>query len=448
MTAASKVPGFPDSFVWGAATSAFQIEGSLHADGAGPSDWSRFVAEPGRIRNGSTADPGCDHYRRWREDVDLLDWLGVNAYRLSLAWPRIQPRGTGAPNPRGLDFYSRLVDALLERGIEPFVTLHHWDLPAPLADAGGWRDAALPGRFAEYARIVFRALGDRVTWWSTINEPWVIAYAGWIGGVHPPLLREPASYPWVAHHLSLAHGEAVRAFRAEREGRIGPVVNIEPKYPASDSPEDVAATARVDATMNRLFLDPMLLGRYPDILRETYPGGWPDFPAAEMDTIRAPVDFVAVNYYTRAVVRADPAGLVGEAAVRVEGAAHTDMGWEIFPAGLTRTLEDLTERYGRVPLYITENGAALREPESLNGDHWEDPERTAYLRSHLGAIRRAMDHGADVRGYFVWSLLDNFEWALGTEKRFGLVHVDFATGRRTPKSSARFYRDVIGRRTD
>jgi beta-glucosidase len=432
--------GFPEGFAWGAATSAFQIEGSPLADGAGESNWYRFTHEPGRVEDGTSADVSCDHYHRWAEDVELLGWLGANAYRFSIAWTRVQPSGTGKPNPAGLAFYSRLVDALLERGIRPCITLHHWDLPAPLADRGGWESADLPAIFADYARVVFGHLGDRVDWWSTLNEPWVIAHAGWVGGAHPPARIEPAKYPLVSCRLLRANAEAIRALRAEGSGRIGIVVNIEPKYPRSHAPGDLAATARVDAAMNRLFLDGAVRGEVPSELREL--PEWAGLPASETEDLGEPMDFVGVNYYTRAVVAADAEGWLGSAPVPVDGAPHTDMGWEVHPESLTRVLADVSDTYG-LPVYVTENGAAYPDPPRAAGRPHPDPARVSYLRAHLEAVERAIAAGADVRGYFAWSLLDNFEWGLGLSKRFGLVHVDFETGERTPKASAHFYRSVV-----
>ena len=437
--------GFPAGFLWGAATSAYQIEGSPLADGAGPSNWHVFSHTPGSTRDGDTGDVACDHYRLWRQDVDLMAAMGLNAYRFSVSWSRVQPDGSGAVNPAGLAFYDRLVDALLERGLAPNLTLYHWDLPAALEEAGGWTNPQIVDRFAQYARILARALGDRVAMWSTLNEPWVVVDAGYLHGVHAPGRQDPAAAMRTAHHLLLAHGAAVRALREESpRARVGIVVNIEPKYPASADPADVAATARADAAMNRLYLDPLLLGHYPEEMPAIYGDAWPDHPAGDFALIREPLDFLGVNYYTRAVVgHDDSVPFLRAAPVPQPDVEHTDLDWEVHPASLTRTLLWIRERYGSIPLYVTENGAAFPDPDTSPPEGLDDGRRVAYFRAHLRALRVAIDRGADVRGYFAWSLLDNYEWACGYAKRFGIVHVDFATQKRTPKASARYYAEVV-----
>ena len=437
--------GFPAGFLWGAATSAYQIEGSPLADGAGPSNWHAFSHAPGCTHDGHTGDTACDHYRLWRQDLDLMAGMGLNAYRFSVAWSRVQPDGRGAVNPAGLAFYDRLVDGLLERGLAPNLTLYHWDLPEALEAADGWTNPEIVDRFADYARLLGRALGDRVGLWSTLNEPWVVVDAGYLHGVHAPGRRDPAAAMRAAHHLLLAHGAAVRALRGESSrAKVGVVVNIEPKYPASTDPADVAATARADAAMNRLYLDPLLLGRYPEEMPAIYGDAWPDHPARDFALIREPLDFLGLNYYTRAVVRHDDrVPFLRAAPVPQPDVEHTDLGWEVHPASLTRTLLWLRERYGSIPLYITENGAAFPDPDTSPPEGLDDRRRVAYFRTHLRALREAMAAGADVRGYFAWSLLDNFEWACGYAKRFGIVHVDFATQERTPKASARYYAEVV-----
>ncbi|HEY6865628.1 MAG TPA: GH1 family beta-glucosidase [Candidatus Eisenbacteria bacterium] len=435
---------FPDGFVWGAATSAYQVEGSPLADGAGPSNWHRFAHTPGRTLNGDTGDVACDHYRRYPADVDLMSALGLGGYRFSLSWSRILPEGRGRVNPKGLDFYSRLVDLLLTRGIWPLVTLFHWDLPAALEDEGGWLDARIADWFGDYAEVAFGALGDRVPMWATLNEPWVVMDAGYLHGVHAPGRRSAAEAATAARHLLLAHGAAVERFRARGPGRIGLVVNLEPKHPASGSAADVEATARADDYMNHQFLDPVLLGRSPARLADVFGGTWSPPSGDELRRIGQALDFIGVNYYTRSVVRDDPAAPpVRASAVRQSGSVYTATGWEVHPASLTEVLCGLKERYGDVPLYVTENGAAFDEPPAVTGDRLDDPLRVHYLREHLLAAREAIRRGVDLRGYFAWSLLDNFEWASGYSKRFGLVHVDFDTQRRTLKSSALYYRDVI-----
>jgi beta-glucosidase len=435
---------FPRGFLWGTATSAYQVEGSPLADGAGPSNWHRFAHTPGTIRDGDTGDVACDHYRRFREDVALMRALGLTAYRFSIAWARVLPEGTGKVNPRGLDHYERLVDELRASGIEPMVTLHHWDLPAALDDRGGWLNPDSAGWFAEYARAVFRRLDDRVGLWATLNEPWVVADGGFLHGALAPGHRSLFEAPRASHNLLRAHAAAVGAYRAEGRHRIGLVVNLEPKHPASSSEEDVAAALRADAYMNRQYLDPALLGRYPGELRQVFGEAWPSWPPDEVAALRAPIDFLGVNYYTRSVTRADAGSWpVRAAPVRQDGATYTETGWEVYARGLEETLSWVKQRYGDLPLYVTENGAAFPDPPQSPAGGLDDALRVAYLREHLRALRHAIAAGCDVRGYFVWSLLDNLEWALGFSKRFGIVHVDFASQRRTPKRSARYYADVI-----
>lgn len=434
---------FPEDFLWGAATSAYQIEGSPLADGASASNWHRFCHTPGRIADGGTGTVACDHYRRWREDIALMQELGLRAYRFSLAWSRILPDGQGRPNPKGLDFYIRLLEALREAGIEPFVTLHHWDWPAVLEDRGGWlhRDSAL--WFADYAHCVFRALEDRARFWVTHNEPWVIVDCGHRRAEHPPAHAVLHTAPLAAHNLLRGHALAVQAFRADGHGQIGLVVNLEPKYPAGDNEADRAAAARVAAYMNRQFLDPLLHGAYPPELPAIFGADWPRFPDQDFRLLREPFDFLGINYYSRAVVRADPQAPPFHAVpVRQTNAEHTEMGWEVFPQGLKDCLLWVKRRYGEIPLYITENGAAFADPLPLQG-RIADPRRTAYLRGHLHAAGEAMREGVNLKGYFAWSLLDNFEWAFGYGKRFGLIGVDRADGTRTIKDSGRFYRRVI-----
>ena len=435
---------FPRGFLWGAATSAYQVEGSPLADGAGASNWHRFSHTPGRVHDGETGDVACDHYHRYADDVALMRRLGINAYRFSISWSRVMPRGRGAVNPAGVDFYDRLVDALLASGIEPLVTLYHWDLPAALDDLGGWLNPEIAKWFAEYAAVMFRKLDGRVKQWTTLNEPWVSTDAGYVHGVHAPGHRSLFEAPIASHHLLRAHAEAVRAYRAVGRYRIGLVVNLEPKYAASDDAEDLAATARADAYMNRQYLDPVFFGRYPEELAEVFGEAWPRWPADDFAVIRQPIDFLGINYYTRSVTRFDPrAWPLRAAPVPQKRATHTETGWEVFAPGLTRVLTWVKERYGNPPVYVTENGAAFFDPPALDGDRVADPLRVDYLRKHLAAVHAAIAEGVDVRGYFVWSLLDNFEWSAGYSKRFGIVHVDFETQTRTPKDSAAFYADVI-----
>jgi len=435
---------FPDDFLWGAATSAYQVEGSPLADGAGPSNWHRFSHTPGKVRDGNTGDVACDHYRRYPEDVGIMRDLGLTAYRFSLSWSRLLPEGRGVANPRGLDFYSRLIDLLLASGIQPLITLYHWDLPAALDDLGGWTNPDCVHWFADYAALAFRAFGDRVSSWATLNEPWVVVDAGYVHGVHPPGLESLPEAAAASHHLLCAHGAAVSRYRDFGRGRIGLVVNLEPKHPASEKPEDRAATARAEAYMNRQFLDPVLKGRCPDELTAVFGEAWKDGCLRDLDLIRQPIDFLGINYYTRSVVRNDPAAIPTQSrAVFQVGSEHTETGWEVYPDGLYEILCWVRERYGEIPLYVTENGAALADPAPDPGGVVEDPRRVEYYRRHLEAAHRAIGKGVDLRGYFAWSLLDNFEWQHGYSKRFGIVQVDFTTQRRTLKRSALFYREVI-----
>lgn len=435
---------FPDGFLWGAATSAYQVEGSPLADGAGPSIWHGFSHSPGRTHGGDTGDVACDQYRRYPEDIRLMSELGLQAYRFSIAWGRIFPQGTGRVNAAGLDHYQRLVDALLDSGIRPMVTLYHWDLPAALDDRGGWLEPDSARWFADYAATLFRALDDRVDLWVTLNEPWVVMDGGYVSGGLAPGHRALEEGPRVSHNLLRAHAEAVRAYRAEGRHEIGLVVNLEPQVPASDSDADRAAAARVDAYMNRQYLDPVLRGAYPEELADIFGAAWPDFPADEMAALREPLDFLGINYYTRGVTRHDPEGYPCRAArVRQPDSLYTEMGWEVAPAAFRDVLLWVRDRYGDIPLHVTENGAAFDDPATVTGPVHPDRPRVEYYRGHLRAAREAIDRGVPLRGYFAWSLLDNFEWSHGFSKRFGLVHVDFATQRRTPKASARFYADVI-----
>jgi beta-glucosidase len=439
----SNQSAFPSGFLWGAATSAYQIEGSPLADGAGPSIWHRFAHQPGAVVKGETGDLACDHYRRWGEDLDLMADLGLTAYRFSIAWGRVLPLGRGQVNAKGLDFYQRLADGLLERGIRPMVTLYHWDLPAALGDRGGWLHPDSAGWFADYAEVLFRALDDRVDLWLTLNEPWVSAVLGYLTGDHAPGRRCLAEVPRVAHHLLCAHGAAVAAYRARGRHQIGIALNLEPQYPASASAVDQDAARRRHIFINRWFLDPLCLGQYPAALAEIFGPDWPDFPPEGLACIQAPLDFLGVNYYSRGLVRHDPTDRpLGARRITPTDRPCTAMDWEIYPSGLTETLVWIKQRYGDLPLYITENGAAFEDPAPGAGQV-PDPRRVAYLSDHLEAARAALEQGVDLRGYFAWSLLDNFEWAQGYGKRFGLVHVDFATQRRTPKTSAAFYRAFI-----
>ena len=435
---------FPPGFLWGAATSAYQIEGSPLADGAGPSTWHRFAHSPGRTAHGETGDVACDHYRRYHSDVELMQSLGLTAYRFSISWSRILPSGTGRVNQAGLDFYSRLVDSLLAAGITPSVTLYHWDLPAALDDRGGWLNPDVSQWFGEYAAIMFRALDDRVAMWSTLNEPWVVTDGGYLHGVLAPGHRNLFEAPIASLNLLRAHGTAVQAYRAIGKNQIGMVVNLEPKYPASQSPEDLAATARADAYMNRQYLDPVLLGSHPEEMKEIFGQAWPANADDDLALMSQPIDFVGINYYLRGVTKYDATSLpLKSRNVPQPQHAVTETGWEMYAPALTRILLWVKERYPAIPLYITENGTAVYDPPHTLDGVMEDPLRVWYYREHLKAAHTAIKHGVDLRGYFAWSLLDNYEWSLGYSKRFGIVHVDFDTQERTPKSSARFFSEVI-----
>ena len=436
---------FPNDFVWGTATAAYQIEGAAGEDGRGESIWDRFSHTPGKTRNGDHGDVACDHYHRYREDVAAMQALGVGAYRFSVSWPRVLPLGSGAVNRTGLDFYSRLVDALLEANVTPFLTLYHWDLPQALQDRGGFAAREIADWFGDYASVVGRALGDRVKHFIPLNEPQVFSVFGYLTGEHAPGVQDFATYGRVCHHVHLAHGAAVRALRAEVPGaRIGTALQTPPIDPLTGSDEDRAAAQRFDGFFNRWYIDPILLGRYPeDTLEWLAPLGVP-IEDGDLSRIHEPLDFVGLNNYTRMFVRAEPGPGLGAALAgkhRVPGARYTAMGWEIYPEGLYQLLMRFCTEYGNPPLYVTENGGAFADLVEDGAIH--DRDRIELLREYIAAMARAMHDGARVAGYFVWSLLDNFEWAHGYAKRFGLIHVDYATGKRTPKDSARWYRELI-----
>jgi beta-glucosidase len=435
---------FPQGFLWGSATSAYQVEGSPLADGAGPSIWQRFAHTPGMTHGGDTGDVACDHYRRFRDDVALMSALGLKAYRFSIAWARIFPEGKGRINPAGLDFYERLVDTLLEHRIEPMVTLYHWDLPAALDDRGGWLNPDIAVWFGEYAQTMYRRLDGRVKLWATLNEPWVVTDGGYLHGALAPGHRNRFEAPIATHHLLRAHGMAVRAYRATGKHQIGLVVNLEPKYPATPSDDDVKAAARADAYMNRQYLDPVFLGCYPEELKEIFGVAWPQWPAEDFELIRQSIDFIGVNYYTRNVTRHDDTAWPLRASmVRQKQATYTETGWEVFPQGLGDVLRWVKDRYRNPLVYITENGSAFYDPPTVAGDELADPLRVDYLRRHLCAVAQAIQAECNIKGYFAWSFMDNLEWSLGYSKRFGIVHVDFETQKRTPKASARLYSRII-----
>lgn len=444
---------FPDDFVWGAATAAFQVEGSTTADGRGTSIWDTFCARPGAVAGGDTGEPAADHYRRMSDDVRLMSRLGLRAYRFSIAWPRVRPAG-GAVNEAGLDFYERLVDELLEHGIAPWPTLYHWDLPQELEDRGGWANRDTAHRFADYVDSVLRRFGDRVSNWTTLNEPWCAAFLGYAAGVHAPGRTDPRAAVAAGHHLLLAHGQGRAAIREHVPGAgVGITLNLFPVHPNDpENAADVEAARRVDGLQNRFFLEPLLRGSYPrDLLSDLEPFGLDEVVEdGDVERISVGTDLLGVNYYHDHNVSGRPDAGSGPPTPWV-GAEHvsfpgrglprTDMGWEVVPEGLTELLVELHRRYPGLPLYVTENGAAY--PDVVTDSGVDDVERTEFLEAHVGAMHRALERGVDLRGYFYWSLLDNFEWAEGYAKRFGIVHVDYDTQRRTPKRSAYRYARVI-----
>jgi beta-glucosidase len=440
---------FPPTLRLGASTAAYQIEGAVHDGGRGESIWDRFCRVPGAIVDGDTGDVACDHYHRLEQDLDLMAELGLECYRFSIAWPRVQPDGHGPANPEGLAFYRRLVEGLLERGIEPIATLYHWDLPQALQDAGGWGERDTAQRFADYAAVVADGLGGAVTQFITHNEPWVVAFLGHALGIKAPGLRHWPTALRASHHLLLSHGLALQAMRAVLGDRaeIGIAINLFPVHPAGPGDADREAARRMDGHLNRWFLDPLLRGSYPEDMVGVYEAlfGPPESVRdGDLDVIRAPIDFLGVNYYNPERIAAAPTELPLQARRVAAPPPTTAMGWEVDPDGLHEVLLRLRRDYGAPPVYITENGASFDDPPATNG-HVDDPERTAYLQSHLSALARAVADGADVRRYCVWSLLDNFEWELGYGKRFGIVHVDFESQARVPKRSALWYRDFIAR---
>ena len=434
-------------FVWGAGTAAFQIEGGTRADGRGESIWDRFAAGPGNVDHGDTGEPACEHYYRWRDDLDLMRELGIQGYRFSISWPRVQPDGRGPANRKGLDFYRRLAEGLRERGILPLATLYHWDLPQALQDGGGWAERDVVERYAEYARLVFDELDGLVEDWITHNEPWVSAFLGYALGIKAPGLRDWAAGLRAAHHALLAHGVAVRDFRAAgRPGRIGITLDLTVARAASASEEDAAAALRLDGHHNRWFLDALLRGEYPADMVELYEqqvGPLDAVRDGDLETIAQPLDFLGVNFYRPNLVAAGDSPVLGAREVE-QDAERTAMGWPVVPEALTELLLRLRRDYGTLPLLITENGAAFQD--LLDNGIVEDDRRVDFLREHIAAVERARAQGVDVRGYYVWSLLDNFEWEWGYAQRFGIVYVDYDTQRRIPKRSALWYRDLIAQR--
>ncbi|HTT59018.1 MAG TPA: GH1 family beta-glucosidase [Acidimicrobiales bacterium] len=454
---------FPPGFVWGTATASYQIEGAVEADGRGPSIWDTFSHTPGAVRNGDTGDIACDHYHRVDEDLDLLADLGVSAYRFSVAWPRVQPLGSGSVNQAGLDFYRRILDGLLERDIAPTVTLYHWDLPQPLEDRGGWTIRDTAERYAEYVEIVANALGGDVDRWITLNEPWCSSWLGYGSGRHAPGISDIGKAAAATHHLLYAHGLAVPILRSiTPAAKVGITLNLGDFQPGSQHELDIAAARRADGNLNRIFLDPLFRGQYPEDMLEHYHNVTPGFRVVrdgDLGLISAPLDFLGVNYYFPSTVvdetRTKEARVAGYfvaqddqfpdlrlRGIDTPGREKTAMDWEIEASGLTSLLIRVREEYTTLPIFITENGAAFDDYVDPNGQV-KDYDRVAYLQEHISAVHDAIDAGVNVQGYFVWSLLDNFEWALGYSRRFGIVWVDYPSGTRLTKQSFSWYRDTI-----
>ena len=445
---------FPANFLWGAATAAYQIEGATQVDGRGPSIWDRFAHTPGKVRDGDTGDVAADHFHLMAEDVDLMAQLGLGAYRFSIAWPRIVPEGRGDVNVRGLDFYERLVDKLLERGIEPVATLYHWDLPEALENNGGWLNRATSFAFAEYAEVVVRRLGDRVARWITLNEPWCSAYLGYGTGVHAPGLRSMDAAVTAGHHLLLAHGLAVPRLRALAgpAARVGITLNLTPVYAADERSQTLRAQRETNKFHNSWFLDPIFLGAYPEGFFAGLGVSAPEAYSGDLQAIAAPIDFLGVNYYSRLLLRGDdtpgavrrtaPSYPDGQVVGPVPGSTYTDMGWEVYQEGLVDLLVALRRDYGPRAIAITENGAAFHDTWA-GGEHVHDAQRVAYVRAHIQALAVAVSLGVPVEGYFAWSLLDNFEWAEGYRCRFGLVYVDYPSQRRIVKDSGHWYAALL-----
>ncbi len=445
---------FPEGFLWGTATAAYQVEGAAREDGRGPSIWDAFSHAPGNVLHGDTGDIACDHYHRFGEDLDIMVSLGVRGYRFSVAWPRIQPEGSGPTNQKGFDFYKRLVEGLWERGIVPMLTLYHWDLPQALEDRGGWTSRETSERFAEYAGILYRELADVVPFWITLNEPWVSAWLGYGLGVHAPGHKDTAKALSATHHLLLGHGLALERMRSLRheDNQLGITLNLSPVRASKDRAADREAACRVDGQANRLYLDPLFHGGYPEDVLDHYSSrsNFSFVQDGDLEVISAPLDFLGVNYYRRQTVRYDEAGTdtvfssVRARVVIPHAAERTAMGWPVEADGLLELLLRLDREYTKLPLYITENGAAFHDYADPEGGV-DDEERVTFLEAHFRAAREAIERGVNLKGYFVWSLLDNFEWAEGYSKRFGIVYVDYPTQRRITKMSARWYSEVIRR---
>lgn len=439
--------GYPEDFLWGAATASFQIEGGAKDDGRGESIWDKFCKTPGKVLNGDTGDIACDHYNRYKEDVKLIKELGLKAYRFSISWSRVFPEGKGTVNEKGLDFYNSLIDELLAAGIEPFVTLYHWDLPQKLQDIGGWDNREIIEYFVEYAETMYKSLGDKVKNWFTFNEPWCISHLGYGIGEHAPGFKDEAMAIRVSHNLNLAHAKAVKAFRAMeiKDGKIGIVLNAAPSYPFAQTIEDRNASKVFDGYFNRWFFEPCLKGEYPKDMLEIYQQALsePTIMDGDLELICGnPVDTLGINFYTRSIVKHTNVDKVLKFEGCNPGGPVTAMGWEICPQAFYKFLTRLRTEYGNPVVYITENGAAF-EDKNIEDGIVADDDRIEYLKKHFKAAYKALEDGLNLKGYFVWSLMDNFEWAYGYSKRFGIVHVDYRTLVRTPKKSALWYKDII-----
>ena len=430
---------FPHGFLWGVASSSYQIEGAWNEDGKGESIWDRFSHTPGNIKNGYTGDIACDHYHRYTEDVTLMKELGVQAYRFSISWPRVLPKGKGDTNRAGLNFYRRLVDELLGEGIEPWVCLYHWDLPQALQDEGGWANRNIVQCFADYAELMARELGDRVKRWVILNEPRCVAWLGHLTGKHAPGIRNLELALKVSHHLQLAQGKAIQTLRdTSQDSQIGTIVDLNAVHPISDDEKNREAASKLDEFWNRWFIDPIFKGEYPPLAEEI--GLKPD--QEDMDLIKQPLDFLGINYYTRLLAAYDPLNPLTRAKVIQKSTPTTEMGWEIYPDGLYEILMRLRRECGNPLLYVTENGAAF-EDNLIKDGKIQDDDRIAFLQDHFVAACRAVKDGVRLKGYSVWTITDNFEWAEGYSKRFGLIHMDYQSLKRTPKKSFYWYKQVI-----
>ncbi len=436
---------FPDNFLWGTATASYQIEGAWDEDGKGESIWDYFCHIPRKIYREDTGDIACDHYHRYKEDVENMKKIGLKAYRFSISWPRIIPEGKGKVNKAGLDFYDRLVDELLKADIEPFITLYHWDLPQALQEGGGWQNRDIVGYFADYAALVAHYLGDRVRHWITHNEPWVVSFLGQAYGVHAPGIMDFSGALRVSHHLLLSHGRVVELLKnlGDEKTKVGITLNLRPVYPVSKKEEDIEAAKRCDGYINRWFLDPVFKGAYPPDMLEYYQDKAPQILPGDMSTMSRKVDFLGVNYYSRWIVKDNPREKILKLSfLKPEEAEYTHMEWEIYPRGIYEILRRVQEDYSPRAIYITENGAAF--PDRLDEENKvKDEKRIDYLREHILFAHKAIEDGMRLKGYFVWSLMDNFEWAYGYSKRFGIIYTDYPTQRRIFKESASWYKRVI-----